>query len=161
VTGAPSSAGDTGGVDAFNLLRDKAPNERDRPGYGGRWERVGDRLGSELIGGTVYELPAGEQTFPYHYHHGVEEWLLVIDGAPVVRTPDGDRELRGGDVVCFPSGDAHAVRGPGRVLILAANRSPSISVYPDSDKIGTRPGQPGDDWLTLPRSAAVDYWEVE
>jgi hypothetical protein len=71
--------------------------------------------------------------------------------------------LRRGDVLCFPSGEqgVHAVRGPGRVLILSANRSPSISVYPDSDKIGTRPGVPGDDWLNLPRSAAVDYWDGE
>ena len=148
---------------AFNLLRGEVPNERDRPGYGGRSERVGDRLGSALIGGTVYELPAGERTFPYHYHHGVEEWLLVIEGAPVVRTPEGERELRRGDILCFASGEegAHSVRGPARVLILSANRSPSISVYPDSDKIGTRPGVPGDDWLNLPRAASVDYWEGE
>ena len=147
----------------FNLLRDEAGNARDRPGYGGRWERVGERLGSSLIGGTVYELPVGERTFPYHYHHGVEEWLLVLDGSPVVRTPDGERELRRGDVVCFRAGPAgaHAARGPGRVLILSANRAPSISVYPDSDKIGTRPGTSGDDWLNLPRKAAVDYWEGE
>jgi uncharacterized cupin superfamily protein len=150
-------------VARFNLLRDELPTERDRPGYGGRSERVGGRLGSQLIGGSVYELPSGEKTFPYHYHHGVEEWLLVIDGTPVVRTPAGERELRRGDVVCFPLGEegAHAVRGPGRVLILSANRSPSISVYPDSGKIGTRPGEAGDDWLNLPRSAAVDYWEGE
>jgi len=150
-------------VRRFNLLRDEAGTDRDRPGYGGRSVRVGARLGSSLIGGSVYELPAGEKTFPYHYHHGVEEWLLVVDGTPVVRTPAGERELRRGDVVCFPAGraGAHAVRGPGRVLILSANRSPSIAVYPDSDKLGTRPGGPDDDWLNFRRSAAVDYWEGE
>ena len=53
--------------------------------------------------------------FPYHFHHGMEEWLLVVDGTPTLRTPDGERELRRGDVVCFPPGPdgAHQVRGPG------------------------------------------------
>ena len=31
------------------------------------------------------------------------------------------------------------MHGPGRVLMLSANRWPSISVYPDSDKVGPRP----------------------
>jgi hypothetical protein len=52
------------------------------------------------------------------------------------------------------------VTGPGRVLILSANRVPSVSVYPDSDKLGTRPG--GDeDRLDFRRADAVDYWDGE
>lgn len=146
----------------FNLLRGDLQGVSDRDGYTYCAERVGDRLGGEQIGGSIYELPAGEQTFPYHFHHGVEEWLLVLDGTPALRTPVGERELRRGDVVCFPSGPdgAHAVRGPGRVLILSANRTPSISVYPDSDKLGTRP-KVDDDRLNFRRSDAVDYWDGE
>jgi uncharacterized cupin superfamily protein len=146
----------------FNLLHGELEHARDRDGYRLRATRVGDRLGASAIGGTVYELPAGDQTFPYHYHHGVEEWLLVIDGTPTLRDPSGERELRRGDVVCFPSGStgAHAVRGPGRVLILSAAQSPSISVYPDSDKVGTRPDDDRD-VLNFRRPDAVDYWDGE
>jgi uncharacterized cupin superfamily protein len=149
-------------VERFNLLRGELEHTSDRDGFRHSTTRVGDRLGAEQIGGSVYELPVGEQTFPYHFHHGVEEWLVVLEGTPALRTPGGERELGRGDVMCFPSGPdgAHAVRGPGRVLILSANRSPSISVYPDSDKIGTRPGD-GDDRLNFLRGDAVDYWEGE
>jgi hypothetical protein len=44
--------------------------------------------------------------------------------------------------------------------MLSANRSPSIAVYPDSDKLGTRPGG-GDDRLDFRRADAVDYWDGE
>jgi uncharacterized cupin superfamily protein len=149
-------------VERLNLLAVGLEVESDRPGFRKRWTRVGDRLGADLIGGSVYELLDGERTFPYHFHHGVEEWLLVLDGSPRVRTPSGEHELRRGDVVCFPSGidGAHDVSGPGRVLILSANRTPSISVYPDSDKLGARPGS-DDDNLNFRRADAVDYWEGE
>ena len=106
--------------------------------------------------------PSPETPWPFHYHHGVEEWLIVVEGTPTVRTPSGERVLRVGDVVCFPSGPsgAHSFRGPGRVLMLSANRSPSIAVYPDSDKLGTRPGE-REDTLDFRRGDAVDYWEGE
>ena len=126
--------------------------------------RVGDEIGSSRMGGSLYDLPAGEQTWPYHFHYGVEEWLLVVDGTPVVRTPEGERELRRGDLVCFPGGPdgAHAVRGPGRVLILSANRDTSVAVYPDSDKLGTRPAfEHEGDRLDFRRADAVDYWDGE
>jgi uncharacterized cupin superfamily protein len=149
-------------VERFSLLDGDLDREGDRGGYRRRSASVGERLGATQIGGSVYDLPEGESTFPYHFHHGVEEWLVVVAGTPRVRIPGGERALRPGDVMCFPSGPegAHRVSGPGRVLILSANRSPSISVYPDSDKLGTRPGR-DDDRLNFRRRDAVDYWDGE
>jgi uncharacterized cupin superfamily protein len=147
-----------------NLLGLALDMERSQPGFSWRATRIGDRLGSERIGATLYELPEGGQSFPYHYHHGVEEWLYVVAGTPTLRTPDGERPLRPGDIVCFPAnaGGAHTVAGPGKVLILSANRTPSIAVYPDSDKLGTRPGGADkSDNLNFRRRDAVDYWEGE
>jgi len=48
-------------------------------------------------------------------------------------------------------------------VMLSAGGRPhaSICVYPDSDKVGSRPGKtgvPGLDDLDFPRDAAVDYW---
>jgi uncharacterized cupin superfamily protein len=161
---APSTTAalDGRGVRRFNLYSDELDHEQQRERFRWRAARVGDQIGARRIGGSVYELAADEQTFPYHFHHGVEEWLLVVAGTPVLRTPDGERELRRGDVVCFPVGPpgAHAVRGPGRVLILSANREPSISAYPDSDKLGTRPGGE-EERLNFRRADAVDYWDGE
>lgn len=146
----------------FSLSHGELEHGSERDGFRWRATRVADRVRAERIGGSLYELEEGERTFPYHFHHGIEEWLLVVDGTPTVRTPDGERELGPGDVVCFPSGPdgAHAVRGPGRILILAAGGPPSVSVYPDSDKLGTRPALEHDR-LNFRRGDAVDYWDGE
>lgn len=130
----------------------------ERDGYRWRGARIGNALGAARIGACLYELPAGERTFPYHFHHGMEEWLLVLSGTPVLRGPEGERDLRAGDVVCFPAGPegAHGVRGPGTVLVLSANRVPEAVEYLDSGKIGVRP--PG----KIFRAAdTADYWEGE
>ena len=72
------------------------------------------RSGAQQIGGCVYELADGERTYPYHFHHGMEEWLVVLSGSPTLRDPDGERVLRPGDVVCFPVGPegGHQVTRP-------------------------------------------------
>jgi uncharacterized cupin superfamily protein len=147
----------------FNVLTGDLDHQSDRDGYrwrGTRW--LGERLGAERIGVGVFELEDGELSFPYHFHHGVEEWMYVIAGSPTVRTPSGERTLQAGDLICFPIGaeGAHTVRGPGRVMMISANRVPSISVYPESDKLGTRPADDGDR-LNFRRADAVDYWEGE
>lgn len=90
----------------------------------------------------------------------------MVAGAPTLREPAGERVLAPGDVVCFPSGPdgAHAVRGPGRVVMFSgvtAAEAASISVYPDSDKIGVRPPGGGSDRLDFRRADAVDYWNGE
>ena len=50
--------------------------------------------------------------------------------------------------------------GPGRLLMLSANRAPSVVVYPDSDKLGTRPADESDR-LNFRRADAVGYWDGE
>ena len=119
---------------------------------------VGERLGARRIGASVYEAEAGAPIWPYHYHHGIEEWLYVIGGAPVLRDPSGERTLAPGDLTCFPSGPtgAHTLKGPGRFVIFATGQhlEPWMSVYPDSDKVGGPEGM-------LLRSSAVGYWHGE
>jgi quercetin dioxygenase-like cupin family protein len=77
-----------------------------RPGFS--WQRM--RVAAELLGASVYELPPGERTWPYHYHHGNEEWLVALAGTPTLRTPEGERELRPSEVVCFPAGPGAPTR---------------------------------------------------
>jgi uncharacterized cupin superfamily protein len=134
--------------------------ESDRDGY--RWRRK--RIAGEQIAASLYDLPAGEKTWPYHYENGHEEWLLVVSGEPTLRTPQGERVLMPGDVVCFRSGPegAHQVRGPGRVLIVSNwGVVPRTAVYPDADKIRIRFGHEEDDVLHFRRGDAVDYWDGE
>jgi uncharacterized protein (DUF952 family)/quercetin dioxygenase-like cupin family protein len=119
---------------------------------------VGRRLGAKRIGAGLYDAHPGFPIWPYHYHHGIEEWLYVVSGAPVLRDPAGKRTLAAGDVVCFPSGrdGAHTLEGPGRFVIFDAgrDREPFMSVYPDSDKASGPEG-------ILLRSSAVGYWYGE
>jgi uncharacterized cupin superfamily protein len=149
-------------VERFNVFTGELNPGFDREGYGARWERVGAKLGSQRIGASVYELDVDQKTFPYHFHHGIEEWLFVLEGEPTLRAPGGDTTLRRGDLVCFPGGPdgAHGVRGPGRIVIFSANRTPSVSVYPDSDKVALR-ASGDEEALLFRRGDAVDYWEGE
>ena len=149
-------------MERFNVFSGGLEPGFEREGYGARWQRVGPLVGAERIGASVYELDERQQTFRFHFHHGVEEWLLVLDGTPTLREPGGERLLRRGDLVCFPSGPdgAHAVRGPGRIVIFSTATRPSVSVYPDSDKVGVRAA--GDEeHLDFRRSDSVDSWEGE
>jgi uncharacterized cupin superfamily protein len=116
------------------------------------------RLGASVIGATVWEAQAGDTLGPYHFHHGVEEWLYVLSGAPLLRNPDGLRALEPGELVAFPSGPAgaHTVHGPGRVVMFSAGDrgwgEAFVSVYPDSDKIAAAPG------VMFRRADAIDTW---
>jgi uncharacterized cupin superfamily protein len=151
------------GVSRFNLFASQFEQRSTREGYRWRATQVGHHLGSTRLGATLYELDdTSEWTFPYHFHHGIEELLYVVSGAPELRTDGGQRVLEPGDLVCFPSGErgAHAVRGPGRVLIVSTTAPTSVSVYPDSDKVGVRTPEEADH-LNFRRADAVDYWEGE
>ena len=107
---------------------------------------MGDEPGATLWGGTLYELAPGEES-PYHWHFGEEEWLLVVDGSPTLRTPDGERVLRAWDVAAFPRGEAgaHQVRNdgaePAHVLFFSTVSDPDVRVYPDSGKVAVTAGR--------------------
>ena len=150
----------------FNLHGDDWDRVEERPGWRSRDAWVGHRIGAELIGGSMYELEPGDRLWPYHAHHANEEWLVVVKGAPTLRTPEGEHQLREGDVACFVRGPAgaHQVSNttdePIRVLMLSTLISPEIVEYLDTGKIGTSDangkrihlGRPG------PR---LEYWEGE
>jgi uncharacterized cupin superfamily protein len=128
--------------------------------------RTGPLLGAAKLGATVYELPAGEALCPYHYEYGEEEWLLVLDGRPSVRHVDGTDELAPWDLVCFPAGPegAHQVRNdtdePVRVLMWSNVEPLTVTMYPDSEKVGIWTGTPSDN-LIVRRSSAVGYFDGE
>jgi uncharacterized cupin superfamily protein len=123
-------------------------------------------VGSDATAMFIYDLAPGEASSPYHYEYE-EEWLLVLDGTLVVRTPDGEEPLERGDIVCFPAGPlgAHKVMNrsdaPARMMMFSSARAPAVSVYPDSDKIGVWPGGDEADDLIFERSTSVEWSEGE
>jgi uncharacterized cupin superfamily protein len=155
-------------VESFNLFDGELDEERTEPaGFTWRAARLGPRLGAAKVGATLYELQPGERSFPYHYEYGAEEWLVVVSGRPTLRVPDGEHELRAGDVVCFPEGPAgaHLVRNdsdePVRVLIASTKQLPAAAVYPDSGKVGLWTGNESDPPRLSRIGDAVDYWDGE
>ncbi|SRR5579871_3367669 len=154
-------------METFNIFTgatELGPEGDEPPGYACRATRVGERIGASRIGMSVYDLPPGQAICPYHFEWSDEEWLLVVAGRPTLRTPDGERELEPGDVVCFPAGPdgAHLVRNAGegeaRVALLSTKSPIGVAEYPDSDKVGV--------WVDgthymLRRSAHLDYWDGE
>jgi uncharacterized cupin superfamily protein len=150
----------------FNLHGDEWDHTEDREGWHSRDARVGQRIGGELIGGSMYELDAGDRLWPYHTHHANEEWLIVVQGEPTLRTPQGEQVLREGDVVCFRRGEegAHQVVNHTdteiRVLMLSTLIAPDIVEYLDSGKIGARNVRGERIMLSRP-GPMLDYWEGE
>jgi uncharacterized cupin superfamily protein len=122
---------------------------------------VSRALGSTTTLMFVYDLVSGQSSSPYHYEYE-EEWLLVVDGAVVVRTPDGEHTLERGDLVRFAPGPAGAHKimnrsgQPARTLLFSSSRAPAVSVYPDSDTIGVWAGDEEND-LVFRRSTAVPW----
>ena len=95
-------------------------------------------IGAERTGFGLYELEPGQSTWPYHFELGSEEWLLVVEGEVTLRTPDGERTLRAGDLVYFPEGPdgAHAVRNDSdataRFAMPSVDEPTNAAIYPDT-----------------------------
>jgi len=132
-----------------NVFEPAFDAEQDRPPFTWRRARLGRQAGSEKLGASLFELPPGASSFPLHIHHANEELLVVLAGRPTLRTLDGERELRTGEVAAFPSGPrgAHRIDNrsdePARFLIVSTMISPEVNEYPDSDKIWARSFAPG------------------
>lgn len=118
-----------------------------------RWKRarVGTQAGARELGASVFDLPPGASTFPLHVHHANEEILVVLAGAPTLRTVDDERILEEGAVVSFTTGRAGAHRidnrtdQPVRVLIVSTMLAPEVVEHLDSEKIYARSYPPGAD----------------
>jgi len=153
-------------VHFFNLMEvELTPLQGAPPGHAFSGESLTETVGAERTGMAIYAVEPGQATWPYHFELTEEEWIVVLEGEIVVRTPDGDQNLRAGDVICFPPGPtgAHAVRNDGSTgarFAMLSSRAVDVdgAVYPDSGTFVVRTegfshrGRLGD---------TVAYWEGE
>jgi uncharacterized cupin superfamily protein len=154
-------------VRRVNALSDACEYDPSDPeGYRSARVHVTKAVGAEALAVKVFEVPAGQSVCPYHYEYE-EEWLVVLDGAVLVRTPEGEETLERGEIVHFPAGPsgAHKVTNraepSARIMMFSSAREPSVAVYPDSDKIGVWPGNPDDEVILQRADGAVDYFAGE
>ncbi len=150
-----------------NLSRpDLVYDSTDPEGFRAGMDRFGPKLGAELTGASLYHLPPGQALCPYHYEYGEEEWLLVLEGRPTVRTPEGTEPLEPLEFVFFPTGPdgAHKIVNetdePVRVLMWSNVLEVTATAYPDSDKIGIWTGDKTED-VMVRRSSNVEYYDGE
>lgn len=156
------------------LANDEWSSVRDRPGWSMKRASLGQKLGGELLGASLFEVPPGSATYPYHYHYGDEELLIVLAGRPTLRGPDGERDLEPGDCAIFRRGPegGHLLRNDGdedvRLVIVSTRSDVELAVYPDSGKFSawaghtrSEDGSPLIDTVAFLSDANVGYWEGE
>ncbi len=134
-------------------------------------EAATDREGDPDLGCSLYEIPPGKRSWPYHYHTGNAEAAYVLAGEGVVRTEDGEDPVGPGDYLAFPADEtgAHQLVNDGeeplRVLLVSTMNEPDVAVYPEMNKVGVYAGSPpggrsGRDVSGFwDRDDTVGYWE--
>jgi uncharacterized cupin superfamily protein len=152
-----------------NIYEPDYDEPREQPGFRAQRARVSRQAGSERLGLSVWEVPPGEAAYPYHHHLGEEELVVVLEGRPSLRTPEGWRGLAPGEVVAFLRGEAgghqlvNETDETVRFLAFSTSGDPDLVVYPDSGKLGAFERLPdGGGLRAMFRSDdAVDYYEGE
>ena len=137
-----------------------------------RRKRLAEAAGGEGIGCSLYELPAGAKSWPYHYHTANEEAMYVLAGEATLRHDGETVGIEAGDYVAFAADDsgAHRVVTEGdervRYLVMSTMTEPDVTVYPDSGTFGVYVGSPpgGREERSLEgyydADDAVGYWEM-
>jgi uncharacterized cupin superfamily protein len=144
--------------DMANVYEPTWDADRDEPPYRWRRSRLGRQAGARQLGASLFELPPGAESFPLHIHYANEELLVVVAGAPTLRTLDAERRLEAGEVVACPAGreGAHLLRNdtdePVRVLIVSTMHAPDVNEFPDTGEYWVRDYVPGTD----PPDGALD-----
>ncbi|MEF8786716.1 MAG: cupin domain-containing protein [Haloarculaceae archaeon] len=146
-------------------------NEYDHGDSAFRRKELGDAAGSDKLGCSLYELPPGKRSWPYHYHTANEEAIYVLAGEGTLRADDGEHDLTAGDFVPFHADESggHQVVNDGddplRYLAVSTMEEPDVTIYPEMEKFGVYVGSPpgGRDERTFdgyyPIDADVDYWD--
>jgi uncharacterized cupin superfamily protein len=150
-----------------NLNDPEFNDVREQPGFRARRAKVGFQGGAVKTGLSYWEVDPGEAAYPYHAHLTEEEIIVVLEGRPSLRTPEGWRELDEGEIVVFPTGETGAhqiVNKTGttiRFLAFSNSGAPEIVIQLDAGKIGAfeRPADGGGMSLWFHEGDAVAYFE--
>lgn len=146
-------------------------NKTDRDDACFRRKKLAAADGGDALGASLYELPPGERSWPYHFHTGNEEALYVLAGKGTLRLADEAHELSPGVYAAIPADEsgAHRVVNDSdttlRYLMISTMRDPDVTVYPNRNRVGVFAGAApgGEDERVVSgywdRDADVDYWE--
>lgn len=92
---------------------------------------------------SLYEVPPGKVSWPFHYHLANEEVFYILEGEGELRTHEGVIRVSAGDFLRFPVGEngAHQLKNissdkPLKYLDFGTTSHPDIVFMPDSNKVG-------------------------
>jgi uncharacterized cupin superfamily protein len=130
--------------------------------FTGAFAEIGLLLGAQRLGIAAGSLEPGESYCPLHWHTREEEFFLILDGQPTLRTPAATRRLTPGDCIVFttaPQG-AHRLSNettePCRFLMVSSLDDGDVCYYPDSQKLAIEATG------TLVRAVPqLDYFDAE
>jgi uncharacterized cupin superfamily protein len=114
-------------------------DDTDPEGYRSGVAQLDKAVGGEALAVRAFELPPGQSVCPYHYEYE-EEWLLVLEGAVLVRTPTGEQALTAGEIVCFAPGPAGAHKASNRteqtarIVMFSSARKPAVAAIPTATR---------------------------
>ena len=148
----------------LNINQPEFNDSRNQPGFQARRAKIGHQAGAVKTGLSYWEVDPGQAAYPYHAHLTEEEIIVVLEGRPSLRTPDGWRELEPGEVVVFPTGEhgAHQLVNKSdelvRFLAFSNSGEPEIVIQMDVGKYGVRDGgSQTTEWFR--KQDAVGYFE--
>jgi uncharacterized cupin superfamily protein len=94
-----------------------------------------------------------------------DEVFYIIKGSGILKTPDGDREIKAGDIIVCPAGEnsSHKIINTSQTEYLTyldvdSKRTTDVVYYPDSDKIGILANGKG---MVFKSNSTVGYYEGE
>ena len=130
-----------------------------------KYEAVEDHDKNKLVA-SVYEIPPNKENYPYHYHLNNEEVFYIISGKGILKTPDGEKKIKAGDIIYCPANEksAHKLINTSDKENLVyfecdTNMYPDVTHYPESNKVGILCD---DDKNTFYKTDSnVDYFEGE
>lgn len=136
-------------------------------------KKLSEAADGERIGCSLYEIPPGRRSWPYHYHTKNEEAIFVLDGTGTLRLGEKQLSISEGEYIALPANEEGAHRvindsdNPLRYLMVSTMDEPDVTVYPDSGKFGVYAGSPpgSTEKRTIEgyyqQADAVDYWRGE
>ncbi|MBZ6493580.1 cupin domain-containing protein [Natrinema longum] len=145
--------------------------EYDREETAFRRKELSNAVDASGLGCSLYELPSGMRSWPYHYHTANEEAIYVLAGDGQLETETGLESLTAGDYVTLPADESGGHRvvndseGALRYLAMSTMNEPDVTVYPEMGKFGVYVGSPpgGRDDRSLEGYYYIDdetaYWE--
>jgi uncharacterized cupin superfamily protein len=130
---------------------------------------------SNKLVASLYEIPPGKVSWPFHYHIANEELFYILEGEGELRTKEQVLKVKPGDFLRFPTGEngVHQLKNtssdkPLKYLDIGTTHHPDLVFMPDSNKVGLfgggAPCQNNKNrsiWKYFSLNSEIDYLEGE